>query len=173
MAREPKHWRDMEDSICELRTWAILIHSINSDIWEECKREKTPNGRERISVNSDTTERLGFCVIGNDGNCDRLAEGVLRLLGLRGYARRSEGATMTTDAHKPCVLALFVTLWRLRLARLLLWAARRFDAPPFSDESSYMGWLTASRASRAQDVRPRFRQVARLSSRHGDGLAVT
>ena len=62
MAREPKHWRDMEDSICELRTWAILIHSINSDIWEECKREKTPNGRERISVDSDKLNALAFAL---------------------------------------------------------------------------------------------------------------
>ena len=37
---------------------------------------------------------------------------------------------MTTDAHKPRLLALFVRLQRLRLARLLLWMARMCDGRP-------------------------------------------
>ena len=42
---------------------------------------------------------------------------------------------MTTDAHKPRVLALFVVLWRLRLAKTLLWVARRFERHPLATKA--------------------------------------
>jgi hypothetical protein len=56
---------------------------------------------------------------------------------------------MTTDAHKPALPALFVVLWRLRLAKLLLRMARRFERHPLATKAIlWVGSLVLAPAER-------------------------